>query len=340
MSPGKSDPNRRKPGQQRKPTSGQRPANRGSNRQRPASEHRQAQQKSGAEKRASAQQRLAAERTAAVAARAAAERRRKVRLALIPVGVVVVVVVAFIAVKAISGNGPKSGKKSQEAATAVIKDVTGVPEAAFNVIGAGSIQTPPKKINDPALTAEGKPRVLYVGAEFCPYCAAERWSIAVALSRFGSFTGLGQTSSSPTDKFPNTATLSFHGSKFASSTISFSGIEQTTNQVKNGQYTKLDSTTSADAALFKKYGGSYPFVDIGGKYVVTGASFDPTVLQGKTHAEIASALKDANSDISKAIVGTANVITAAICAVSGSKPAAVCTSAGVTAGKAKLDSAK
>ena len=37
----------------------------------------------------------------------------------------------------------------------------------------------------PALTSGGKPEILYVGAEYCPYCAAERWAMVVALSRFG-----------------------------------------------------------------------------------------------------------------------------------------------------------
>ncbi len=350
MSSGKPNPGRRKPTQQRKPASTQRPAGR-SNQQRPASEHRQAQQKAGSAKRVSAQQRLAAERAAAVAARAAAERRRRLQLVLVPIAVVVVVVVAFIAVKAISGNGPKSGKKSQQAAATVIKDVTSVPEAAFNVVSAGSVQTAPKKIDGTLAPVDGKPRVLYVGAEYCPFCAAERWAMVVALSRFGTFSNLGQTASAPApEAYPNTSTLSFHGATFTSTTVSFTGVETQTNQVKNGSYTKLDSLTAADEKIFKKYdyapyvssdsGGSIPFVLIGGKYLISGASYDPTVLQGKTHAQIASALKDANSDISKAIVGTANVITAAICAVTGGKPAAVCTSAGVVAGKAKLDSAK
>ena len=40
------------------------------------------------------------------------------------------------------------------------------------------------------LSSGGKPEVLYVGTEFCPYCAAESWSLIVALSRFGQFSGL------------------------------------------------------------------------------------------------------------------------------------------------------
>ena len=46
--------------------------------------------------------------------------------------------------------------------------------------------------------------MLYIGAEFCPYCAAMRWSMAVALSRFGTFTPLHGIHSSSTDVDPST----------------------------------------------------------------------------------------------------------------------------------------
>src|SRR5438876_6623085 len=36
----------------------------------------------------------------------------------------------------------------------------------------------------------GKPVVLYVGAQYCPFCAAERWALVLALSRFGHWAGL------------------------------------------------------------------------------------------------------------------------------------------------------
>lgn len=45
----------------------------------------------------------------------------------------------------------------------------------------------PESIDDPALTAAGKPDLRYIGAEFCPICAAERWAMYVALSKFGTF---------------------------------------------------------------------------------------------------------------------------------------------------------
>jgi len=41
--------------------------------------------------------------------------------------------------------------------------------------------------------------VSYVGGEYCPYCAIQRWALLVALSKFGSFTNLdGQVISSST----------------------------------------------------------------------------------------------------------------------------------------------
>ena len=64
--------------------------------------------------------------------------------------------------------------------------------------------------------ASGKPIVLYVGGEFCPYCAAERWSPVVALSRFGTFSNLTLLRSSSTDMFPDTRTFSFAGSHYSS----------------------------------------------------------------------------------------------------------------------------
>jgi hypothetical protein len=197
------------------------------------------------------------------------------------------------------------------------------------------------------LTQGGLPRVLYVGAEYCPYCATERWAVVAALSRFGTFSNLGQTTSSASDVYPSTATLSFHGSTFASSTIAFTGVEEQSNQVVNGQYAPLDTLDAADQALVTKYdaapyttsAGAIPFIDIGNKYIIVGASYNPQVLQGKTAAQIAAALSDPTSDIAKGAIGTANVITAAICTTMKNPPAAVCTSAGVQAGAKALAAA-
>ena len=44
----------------------------------------------------------------------------------------------------------------------------------------------PKKVKvETALTEAGLPEMLYMGAEYCPFCAAERWAMVMALSKFG-----------------------------------------------------------------------------------------------------------------------------------------------------------
>jgi hypothetical protein len=60
------------------------------------------------------------------------------------------------------------------------------------------------------------------------------------------------------------------------------------------------------------------------------------VLQGKTQAQIAAALSDPNSAIAKAVDGTANLITAAVCQLTNGQPGAVCQSSGVTTATAAL----
>jgi hypothetical protein len=256
------------------------------------------------------------------------------------VGVVIIVAVLVIVKVSTGAGGPKSGEQASAASKGVVAAVTSVPAAVLNTVGTGTVQTMPTRISGPPLTADGKPRVLYVGAEYCPYCAAERWAMVVALSRFGTFSGLGQTASSPSDVFPSTPTLTFHGADYTSQYLSFTGKELQSNQVVNGQYAPLDTLDASDQALMTTYdhGGGIPFIDIGGKYVISGASYDPQTLHGMTHEQVAAALSDPTSPVAKAINGTANVITAAICDSTGNQPSNVCKSPGVTAAKAKLAS--
>jgi Domain of unknown function (DUF929) len=288
-----------------------------------------------------AQKRLAAQKALAAASRSRSERRRRLMTVIGPIAGVLLVVIALVIVKLATGaGGPKSGEKASAASSGVISAVTSVPANVLNTVAAGTIKTPPSSIGGAPLTADGKPRILYVGAEYCPYCAAERWAMVVALSRFGTFSGLGQTASSPSDVFPSTPTLTFHGASYSSKYLSFTGKEIQSNQVVNGQYAPLGKLSSADQSLMTTYdgGGGIPFIDIGGKYVISGASYNPQTLHGMTHKQVAAALSDPTSPVAKAIDGTANVITAAICNITGHQPINVCTAPGVTAAKAKLSS--
>lgn len=259
---------------------------------------------------------------------AAARRKAQLKTAGM-VAVVVLVIAAIVIAVVLNTRGDDEAAPSGPATGDVIGAVTSVSTSTIDAVGKGTSQTAPKAITDqPAMTADGKPRVLYAGGEFCPFCAAERWSVVNALSRFGTFTNLGQTSSTGNDVYPNTATLSFHGASYTSDYLSFTGVELTDRDQQ-----PLDSLSAADQKIFDAQNpdGGIPFIAYGGRFTASGAGYDPQVLQGKTHAEIADALKDPDNDITQAIVGQANVITATLCQLTDQKPAAVCNAAGVKA---------
>lgn len=258
----------------------------------------------------------------------AQERRRRLLIAVGAVVAVVVVVAVLVVVSVLAPKKTSAGSTPLDAAVA--STLTGVPAKTFDTVGAGSgASNPPKAISAPALTVDGKPRVLYVGAEYCPYCAAERWPFVVAMSRFGQFANLQATSSAAAPEvFPDTPTLSFHGATYTSQYLSFTGVETQTNT-----HQPLDTLSADDQKLFDTYnsGGGIPWIDYGGKAASGGASIDSTLLAGKTQATIAAEIADPATPLSKAVLGSANVITARLCQLTGNQPAAVCTSSAVTA---------
>jgi hypothetical protein len=79
------------------------------------------------------------------------------------------------------------------------------------------------------LTLGHKPEIVYAGAEYCPFCAVTRWPLAIALLRFGSFTGLEQSGSSLYDLFPGTRTLSFATARYSSPYLAFDSSEIESN---------------------------------------------------------------------------------------------------------------
>src|ERR1700748_87338 len=126
------------------------------------------------------------------AQRAAAKRAaRRKRILLAGVGtwwvVLLRVVLAVVrpGLSAPSAATSSTGTAAQNAAVA--RQVTSVPAATFNAVGAGRAAGLNATSGRPPLTANGKPEVVYMGGEFCPYCAAERWALTAALGRFGTF---------------------------------------------------------------------------------------------------------------------------------------------------------
>ena len=222
---------------------------------------------------------------------------------------------------------------SHDTTQAVVTQITTIPTSQFEAVGQGTANNLIKPVSGtPLAGATGKPEVLYIGAEYCPYCAAERWPLIIALSRFGTFSGLHTTSSSSTDVYPDTPTFSFHGATYTSDFIDFRAIEETDRDQK-----PLETPSAAEQAVYGKYGsGSIPFVDFGNRYVLNAATYSPDLLGGQSWQPIADELRDPSTPQARAVVGSSNLITAAICKTTGDRPAAVCSTPTIQALEKKL----
>jgi hypothetical protein len=262
-----------------------------------------------------ARERIAAER----AARKRAEARRRILVAIASVTAVLAVVVALVAVK-LTATPARLVASESRAPSAVVRQVTTVPAATLARVSPGQVVTPLQTVKTagPPLRIGGKPAIVFVSEESCPFCAAERWSLAVALSHFGTWSHLGTTTSSATDVYPSTATLSFRTAHYQSSELTLRTTELTDNAGR-----PLQAQTSLDTSLIGAFdvppyvnsadqSGSVPFLDIANRYILAGAQYSPQVLAGLSAAQIASQLTNPSSQVAQAIDGAAQVIIAAI----------------------------
>ncbi len=233
----------------------------------------------------------------------------------------------------------------------VVSAITEVPTSMFDSVGVSAPATqlvvPTVLAGQPQLVSHGKPEVLYVGAEFCPFCAAERWPLIVALSRFGHFSGLHNMQSSQSSVFPAVQSFSFVGTVFTSRYITFAGIELYSGAVDaQGVYTQIATLNPLQSFLVSRYGtapvkrgsaaGSFPFVDIGNLMVTSTSGFSPGVIVGQSQATIAGDLSQPSAPIGQAVVASANYLTAGICAATGQRPVSTCNGKGVRAAAAAL----
>jgi hypothetical protein len=249
------------------------------------------------------------------------------------VGAVAIVIAGFLVVRWYTTPLPLP-TPSADATQQVVAQITTLPQAEFETIGQGTASNPIKPVSGSPLTGStGQPEVLYIGAEYCPYCAAERWPLIVALGRFGTFSGLQATTSSSSDIYPNTPTFTFRGATFTSQYVDLRAVE-----TKDRNQSPLQSPTAAENQLISRYdtSNSIPFVDFANRYAFAGAMYSPDLLGGLSWQSIASDVQNPDTAQAKAIVGSANLLTAAICKATGDQPAAVCSGAAIQSLERKL----
>src|ERR1700740_3460480 len=109
------------------------------------------------------------------AAERKAEQRRRILLAAGSAVVVLAVVLVFVIVKL--NNKPSTNTAAAlstvptaTALAAVVDKVTTVPASTLDQVGDGSgaVTGKPGSISGTTLTSNGKPEMLYIGAEYCP----------------------------------------------------------------------------------------------------------------------------------------------------------------------------
>lgn len=255
-------------------------------------------------------------------------RRRQTLLAGGAIGLVIVVVAVLVIIKVTGGNNHTTsatkGSTNQPVAASVMDKLTSVSTsqlaAAANNFKASQL-TYPTAANGAPINKTGKPELLYIGAEYCPYCATERWPMVLALSKFGHFSGLTNIHSSPTDVYPSTQTFSFYKSSFTSQYLKFTPVETETVNEK-----PLQKPTAAQTAILTKYdpGQSIPFVYFNGEAYFVGAQYNPQLVHGKSFQEIANDIAAGKSTLASNVYANAGAIVSNICKMTGGKPGRVC----------------
>jgi Domain of unknown function (DUF929) len=271
-------------------------------------------------------------------------RNRTIRFAWAAVVVIIVGVVGLVVYALTRPTVTPQTVTRSLTAPGVVSSLAKVPTKVFDTVGISSplavLQPPSIVTSQPALASGGKPEVLFVGAEFCPFCGSERWPLIVALSRFGHFENLANMQSSANSVFPSLQTFTFYGTGYVSPYVTFNGIElysATTNA--HGVYTRIARLSPAEAAVVARYGKAgrtQPFVDIDNETVATTSGFSPAVLVGQSQGQIAGDVSQPTTATGQAIVATANYLTAGICQATHQRPASVCSSKGVRAAATAL----
>jgi hypothetical protein len=170
----------------------------------------------------------------------------------------------------------------------------------------------------------GKPVLLFVGAQYCPFCAAERWAVVKALSRFGSWSGLAAGhSSSGESGFGDVPTYVLLQARYHSLYVAFDHKD-----VADNAGNTLQHLSPVEQTYFNRYdpAGSIPLVYVDG-YAMSGSGYSPAELQGGAFAHVQSELRrNGNAPYVGDINGEANLLTAFLCHGDGNRPQTACKS--------------
>lgn len=184
-------------------------------------------------------------------------------------------------------------------------------------------------VADQAVPAQGRLPVLFVSAQYCVFCAAERWALVDALERFGTLSQITPSQSAIADGVTSPIpTYDFTRAQFASPVVDFQHVD-----VADQHGNALQQLTAAQQAMLDRYDprGGIPFLDIGDAYVQVSSGYAPSLLQGLSFAQVKQDLTDPTSTVGQTIHQEGTRITALICQLTDSLPQTVCQDPAVQA---------
>ena len=259
-------------------------------------------------------------------------RRRRHELALVAACVLSVAVVATsLSVVALgTHDNSRPAPPTGAALAAYYRAAVSVPDSTLETVGLPADVAVPTEVTPSLSTVATNGVVSYVGAEYCPYCALERWALLVALSKFGTFTTLdSEILSSSSDVYPHLASWSFVGAGYESPYFNFDATELfSTKKSAHGGYQRLATPSPAQSIALTRDDPQreLPFIDLGNRYVVLGSSASPAVLQGLSLGEIGGDLRSPANAVAQSIDGAANYLIAALCTLVRGATPSVCSS--------------
>ncbi|HEX4279164.1 MAG TPA: DUF929 family protein [Solirubrobacteraceae bacterium] len=182
---------------------------------------------------------------------------------------------------------------------------TALATAAENALANGRIAFSSVRSisNQPPLIATGEPEVLLVGPDGCAGCELESWAVVEALSQFGVFADLQLSQSAPPRR-PLVRGFTFRSASYGSPYVAFAIAKPSSNV-------------------------PLPSVDVANRFADVGSPASPRIAGGLSWTTLAGSLSRPKTAAGQAIDGTAELLTAEICEVTGGAPAEVCGTAAV-----------
>ena len=264
--------------------------------------------------------------------RARQKKRQQTRRLTIIITVVIIAIsiaVGIYFVSTANGSSPLDKYDGQPVSSSDAAALQTVSAQPYGPAATSAMQTDVDKYGGTQFISNSKPVVVFVGGEFCPYCAVERWALIMALERFGNFTNLHYTTSANDEG--DYATFTFVGSSYTSNYIAFRPYE-----AEDRSGATLQTVPSNYSTVWTNFGSGFPFLDFANTYVIKVSLLAfPDILAGKNWTTILNDVA-ASDSVGLQIREAANLITGVVCKLTNGAPAAVCSAQDITTSSATL----